>query len=110
MITDHSARASWILRSRDDKNFTAQGLRKKKFDKLSAISIALSLSNQGLCKKKLRPKGAKRPRAVIFLRCPRAVEFLAARDRKIHDAQAEWSITSLLLKNRNFNMPKQCFC
>ena len=45
----------------------------------------------------LQPKGAKRLRAVIFLQCPRAVKFLAVRDRKIHDAQAEWSVTSLLI-------------
>ena len=49
----------------------------------------------------------KRPRAVIFLRCPRAVKILAARDRKIHDAQAEWSVTSLLFNNRKFDMYKQ---
>jgi len=35
-----------------------------------------------------------------------SVKFLATQDWKIHDAQAEWSVTSLLFNNRKFDMFK----
>ena len=69
-VTDHSAWASWIFRSRAAKNFTALGHRKK----ITALG-------------RFAPLGRN-----FFLRSPWAVKFLSSLDRKIHDALAEWSV------------------